>query len=516
MNGSGGTAPSRIGARRVGRRYGSVVANDDVTLDVAPATIHAIVGENGAGKSTLMRILAGLEQPDEGTVTLQGEPVHLRSTRHGMKLGIGMIHQELSIVPTLTLLENLVLGMEPAGRFGRIRRDLAHEAAERLSTASGWTLPWDRRAGDVDIGIRQRVELLRQLYRGADVLILDEPTAVLTPPDTESLLSAMRELRAGGTTMIFINHKLDEVAAVADAITVMRAGRVVATVPPDTSTAELATHIVGSGMEHTDLDRRNEPASGVVLTARDLSVVDRDGAVRLQDISFDVHRGEILGVYGVAGSGQVELLRSVVGTYAESREHAVGGTVAIETDPVTLLGVGEHRRKGMAFVSPDRRGEGLSLDASILDNAFAGHHRRDRFQRHGVIDRQAQRDLTDSIVADYDVRCGSVQAPVSSMSGGNQQRLVFGRELDHEPRLLVVAQPTRGIDLRGVERIRAELMQARARGCAVVLASEDLDEVIALADRILVLRGGRCAGMLDRAEASRERVGELMTAGSVA
>ncbi|CAN5698343.1 ABC transporter ATP-binding protein [soil metagenome] len=516
MSRSGGTAPSRIGARHIVRRYGRVVANDDISLDVASATIHAIVGENGAGKSTLMRILAGLEQPDEGTVTLRGEPVRLRSTRHGMKLGIGMIHQELSIVPTLTLLENLVLGMEPAGRFGRLRRDLAHEAAERLSAASGWSMPWDRLAGDVDIGVRQRVELLRQLYRGADVLILDEPTAALTPPDTESLLAAMRELRAGGTTMLFINHKLDEVAAVADVITVVRAGRVVATVPPDTSPSELAAHIVGASMERTDLDRRDEPAPDVVLSARALSVVDRHGAVRLQDISFDVRRGEILGVYGVAGSGQAELLRSIVGTYATSRDHAVGGTVAIESESVTSLDVGGRRRCGMAFVSPDRRAEGLSVEASILDNAFAGHHRRDAFNNHGVIDREAQRALTRSILDEYDVRCGSPKDPVGSMSGGNQQRLVFGRELNHEPRVLVVAQPTRGIDLRGVERIRTELMQARATGCAVVLASEDLDEVIDLADRILVLRGGRCAGVLDRAEASRERVGELMTVGSVA
>jgi len=513
---SGEATPSRIGARHVVRRYGDVVANDDISLDVRPATIHAIVGENGAGKSTLMRILAGLEQPDEGTVTLLGEAAHLRSVRQGIQLGIGMIHQELSIVPTLTLLENLVLGKEPAGRFGHIRRDLAREAADRLSAASGWSVPWDRIAADVEIGVRQRVELLRQLYRGADVLILDEPTAVLTPPDTASLLAAMRELRANGTTMIFINHKLDEVAAVADVITILRAGRVVTTVPPDTSRSELAMHIVGASLKRTDLDQRDPPESEIVLSARDLSVVDRDGAVRLHDVSFDVRRGEILGVYGVAGSGQVELLRSIVGTYAESRHHAVGGTVAIDSRPVTSLGVGGRRERGMAFVSPDRRGEGLSVEASILDNAFAGHHRRASSQKHGIIDRQAQDTLTRTIVDQYDVRCGSPRDPVGSMSGGNQQRLVFGRELSHDPRVLVVAQPTRGIDLRGVERIRAELMRARKRGCAVVLASEELDEVIELADRILVLRGGRCTGVLDRAEASRERVSELMTAGSAA
>lgn len=513
MSTRGATLPSRIGARHVGRRYGEVIANNDVSLDVERATIHGIVGENGAGKSTLMRILAGLEQPDEGTVTLNGEPVRLRSVRQGIQLGIGMIHQELSIVPSLTLLENLVLGKEPAGRFGRIQRHRAREVAEELSTTSGWTVPWDRLAADVEIGVRQRVELLRQLYRGADVLILDEPTAVLTPPDTESLLAAMDELRANGTTMIFINHKLDEVAAVADSITVMRAGRVVATVPPDTSTSELATFIVGSDLERVDLDQRDPPRSQIVLSARDLTVIDSDGAVRLQSVSFEVRGGEILGVYGVAGSGQVELLRSIVGTYAESRDHTVGGEIEIDSQPVTALGVGGRRERGMAFVSPDRRGEGLSIEASILDNAFAGHHRRSS-QWLGLIDRKAQETLTRDIVHEYGVRCGSLSDPAGSMSGGNQQRLVFGREMHHHPRVLVVAQPTRGIDLRGVERIRAELMRARADGCAVVLASEQLDEVIDLADRILVLRGGQCAGVLDRATASRTRVGELMTAGT--
>jgi general nucleoside transport system ATP-binding protein len=499
-------ATIRLGAHNVTRRFGDVVANDDVTLSVAPGTVHAVVGENGAGKTTLMRILYGLDRPDAGTVVIDDQPVRLSGPADATRRGIGMVHQEFKLVGELTLLENLVLGREPTRR-GRIDWRRARAQAEALAGQTGVELDWDATADRAPVAVRQRLEILRLLYREADVLILDEPTAVLAPQQVDELLALLRGLCRGGRTIVFISHKLREVLGVADEITALRGGRVTGTVPADQADADtLVQMIVGGALP--DVEARHTSARGpALLELRDVAFRDTRGRERLKDVSLEVHAGEIVGLAGVAGNGQDELVECVVGLATPT-----AGSVTIGGEDMTARPVSERRRNGLGYIPAERRRDGLSLDSSVSDNAVAGAHRspelsRGGWFRSGALARRAQR-----IVDGYQVRCGSLGAAAASLSGGNQQRLILGREVEGRPRVLVAAQPTRGVDVRGSAYIRRQLLALRDQGTGVLLVSEELDELAALSDRIVVLAGGRVAGQIAGPVGDLTEVGRLMTA----
>jgi ABC-type uncharacterized transport system ATPase subunit len=500
------TATIRLGASNVTRRFGGVVANDDVTLSVAPGTVHAVVGENGAGKTTLMRILYGLDRPDGGTVIVDDQPARLSGPADATRRGIGMVHQEFKLVGELTLLENLVLGREPTRR-GRIDWRRARQQAEAIAGQTGVELDWNSTADRAPVAARQRLEILRLLYREADVLILDEPTAVLAPPQVDELLELLRGLRDGGRTIVFISHKLREVLDVADEITALRAGRVTGTVRADQADADsLVQMIVGGAVP--DVKARSESARGAaLLELRDVAFRDARGRERLQGVSLEVHAGEIVGLAGVAGNGQDELVECVVGLATPT-----AGRVTIAGQDVTARPVSHRRRHGLGYIPAERRRDGLSLDSSVADNAVAGAQRSPELSRRGWFRAGAVARRTQRIVDGYQVRCGSLDAAAASLSGGNQQRLILGREVEGRPRVLVAAQPTRGVDVRGSAYIRQQLLALREQGTGVLLISEELDELASLSDRIVVLAGGRVAGQVAGPVRDLTEVGRLMTA----
>jgi general nucleoside transport system ATP-binding protein len=498
---------TRIGTRGVTRRFGAVTANDDVTLSVAPGTIHALVGENGAGKTTLMRILHGMDRPDAGTVVVDDQPVRFGSPADAARRRIGMVHQELMLVPELTLLENLVLGREPM-RGGRIDWEVARAAAGELATSSGLELEWDMPAAAASVVVRQRLEILRLLYREADVLILDEPTAVLAPPQVADLLRVLRLLRDGGRTVIFISHKLREVLDLADVVTVLRGGKITGTsAAGETDEAELVQLMVGEPVAAVRVDAEAAAPGDTVLEVRDLHARDDGGRERLGGVDLEVRAGEIVGVAGVAGNGQDELIECVVGLRRPS-----AGAVLLGGADVTRASVAERRRRGLAFIPADRRREGVAVESSVLDNAIAGAQRQPELTREGWFRRGARRRRADGIVAGYEVRCGGLDAPAASLSGGNQQKLVLGRELAGEPRLVIAAQPTRGVDVKGAAYIREQLLALRRAGAAVLVVSEELDELAALSDRVAVLADGRVAGEVRGPVEDFGEIGRLMTA----
>jgi simple sugar transport system ATP-binding protein len=484
--------PVRLGARDVSRAFGSVHANSGISMAVRAGTVHAVVGENGAGKTTLMRILYGLDQPDSGTVVVNDQPVRLRGPAAGIGHGIGLVQQELAIMPSLTLLENLVLGMEPR-RAGRIDWAVARAQADVLAAESGVEVPWEARAGSVSVSVRQQVEILRAMRRGADVLILDEPTAALAPAQVAELLRLLAGLREAGRTVVFISHKLDEVLAIADDITVLRGGKVVASrAAAGLSRQSLVELVVG---EHV-------PTGPVVASARtgpEVLAVNLSSPVRA---SLNVHAGEIVGVAGVAGNGQDELVECVVGL------RACTGTILLSGNDIVDQPVDNRRAAGLGYISGERRTEGLSMDASLADNVIAGVHRT--LGRRGWLSRALVRTHVRRVLDGYSVRYGRTSAPARTLSGGNQQRLVIGRELDRRPRMLVAAGPTRGVDIAGTEFIHAKLRELRAGGSAVLLVSEQLDELLSLSDRVVVLHRGEVAGEVPGGPESRTAVGNLM------
>ena len=495
----------RIGARGVTRRFGPVTANDGVDIAVGRGTIHGIVGENGAGKTTLMRILYGLDRPDEGTVVVDGEPARLSSAADGLARGIGMVQQELALVGELTLLENLVLGAEPR-RGVLIDWRAARDAAEALAADTGAALEWDARAAETPVGVQQRLEILRLLYRGVDTLILDEPTAVLAPAQSRELFRLLRTLAGEGRTIVFISHKLDEVLGLCEQITVLRGGRVVATVPTsETDAADLAGLMVGEAVAPT----RYAPAAAVgdpVLRVDDLRTTDDRGIPRLDGASLEVRAGEIVGVAGVAGNGQDELVECLVGL-----RRATGGRVTLHGEDLGGADVAGRRARGLAYISADRAHEGLAIDVDLRANALAGHHRAAELTRRGWLRRSAVTAFVAGVLERYGVRHDAPSQPARSLSGGNQQRLVVGRELAHEPAVLVAAHPTRGVDIKGIAFVHRQLLDRRDRGAAILIVSEELDELIALADRIVVLYRGRVSGEVDGEAGQRRRLGMLMT-----
>lgn len=500
----------RLGAHGVTRRFGSVVATENINFRATRGTVHAIVGGNGAGKSTLMRILQGMDRPNEGVVIVDGLPTVFLGPADAFARGIGMVHQEFMLVPGLTLLENLVLAHEPVDALGRVDKETALREARKLETLAGVRLDWDMLVEDAPVHVRQIVEILRLLYRGADALILDEPTAVLAPAQVRELIALLRRLRDEGRTILFISHKLDEVLAVADEITVIRAGKAIGTMPAAAASKQkLAEMMIGEILARPTA--RPSAAGKPVLEIEELTARDSRGHVGLSGFSLTVHAGEIVGVAGVTGNGQDELVTAVTGL-----GHIDAGSIRLDGTEAAALSLRQRRLLGMSYLSPDRAAEGLCLQAPIAENAIAGHHRRADLSRHGMLRRGAINRHVEALLDRYSVVRGSASQPAGSLSGGNQQKIAIARELDGTPKVLLACQPTRGVDIRGIAFIHQCLLDFRDRGGAVLVISEELDELITLSDRIVVLYGGRVTGELHRGSAGLEEIGRLMLGGGLA
>ena len=495
-----GTAAVRL--RGIAKRFPGVVANHDVSLTVAPGTVHALVGENGAGKSTLMKILYGVQRPDEGTVEVGGERVSFTSPGDAIEHGIGMVFQHFQLADNLTVLENVVLGAEHAHGIG----EAARRKIVSISQAYGFELDPDELVETLGVGERQRVELLKVLYRGARIVILDEPTGVLVPQEVDALFANLRELKREGHTLVFISHKLDEVLGIADEITVLRRGTTVATVAPDQVTpGELAELMVGAELPSPSTEE-STVTDHVVLEVRNLRVDDTAGRPVLTDIDLCIHAGEVLGIAGVEGNGQAELVEAAVGI-----RRAAAGRIAIDGVDVTRWSTRRRRSRGIGYVPEDRQRHGLLLDSPLWENRILGHQTRPPSVRGRWINRSGAVQDTQRIIESYDVRTPGVDTTARSLSGGNQQKFIVGREMSGEPVLLVAAHPTRGVDVGAQAAIWDDIREARRRGLAVLLVSADLDELIGLSDTIRVLLRGRLVGEFDPRSVTPQQLGSAMT-----
>jgi general nucleoside transport system ATP-binding protein len=502
-------AAPAVAMRGIRKRFGAVQANDGVDLTVAAGTIHGIVGENGAGKSTLMSVLYGLIQPDNGDIQIDGAPVEVRHSRDAMRHGVGMVHQHFMLVDTFSALDNIVLGAEPDWRLP-VARAAARKRLDELMRDSGLQVHLDSAVEDLPVGERQRLEILKALYRGARILILDEPTAVLTPQETDALFGTLRTLRARGTTIVLITHKLKEIMALTDAVTVMRAGRVVLDCATAcTSTDALAQAMVGRRVQLGRVDAPTARAHGApLLQAHGLTWRDSLGVTRLADVSLTLHAGEIVGIAGVSGNGQSELLDALAGLLRpDAGTLQVGGrrfTPAHWLDPATA------RALAVAHVPEDRQQRGLVLPFAAWESGVLGYHTRPRYGRHGWMQQGAMRADTAQMMERYDVRPREPRVLSGQFSGGNQQKLVLAREAMPQPQVLLVGQPTRGVDIGAIEFIYGRLRAMRDAGGAVLVVSSELDEIFALADRVLVMTSGRISGELPIEACTEAGVGCLM------
>lgn len=493
---------------RITKRFGDLVALDEASLEVGEREIHALLGENGAGKSTLMNVLYGLYRPDAGTIRLRGKDTKVRSPRDAIAAGIGMIHQHFMLVPPLTVAENVVLGDERSGPW-LDRRALARRVGS-LQERFGIAVDPQARVEDLPLGLQQRVEILKVLYRGSDLLIFDEPTAVLTPQEVGELFAIVRTLRDEGKTVILITHKLREVFAVTDRITVLRGGKNAGLlITAQTSAPEIARLMVGRDLRPPQRREATVDAPAA-LEIDGLAAKSDRGAAALQGIDLTVRAGEILGIAGVGGNGQSELAECVLGL-----RRPTAGAIRISGTDVARDDPARTRARGVAYVPEDRRAEGLVLAFTVADNFILGKQDQPPCSRHGVLDQRAIAANGERLAREFDVRPPNPRAIVGNLSGGNQQKVVLGREISAEPTLIVVSQPTRGLDIGSTEYVWERLLEQRARGAAVLLVSSELDEIRALSDRIAVLFEGRIVATLLAADATEERLGLLM-AGHVA
>jgi ABC-type uncharacterized transport system ATPase subunit len=494
----------KLELRGITKRFGSLVANDHIDLVVESGEIRALLGENGAGKTTLMNVLYGLIQPDEGEILLDDKPTAIHSPRDAIRAKVGMVHQHFMLVPVFTVAENVTLGAEPVRRLttpemhlgglrvppiglpsiGLLDRRKARRDVLELSERFGLQVNPDALVEDLPVGVQQRVEIIKALLRDASVLVLDEPSAVLTPGETEDLFRIMRELRAGGRSIIFISHKLKEVQAIADTITVIRRGKVVGERPPGTTSVELASLMVGRSVQ---LRVSKEPArpGEVVLDVRDLSVAGERGEQSVRDVSFEVRAGEILGVAGVQGNGQTELCEALMGLRPST------GSVHLDGTDLSHASTRDRLRAGIGYVPEDRSEDGIVGDFSVADNLVLDVYDRPPYANGIALNLDAIRESAVRRVEEYDVRTTSVQTPAGTLSGGNQQKVVVAREMGRDVKALVVSQPTRGLDVGSIEFVHKRLVTQRDAGAAVLIVSSELDEIYALADRIAVMYEGR-------------------------
>ncbi len=487
------------------KRFPGVVANDGISVDVSGGEIHALLGENGAGKTTLMNILYGLYHADEGEILIDGKPVRFESPGDAIAAGLGMVHQHFMLIPVFTVTENIILGVEPTEGLGVLNRREARRRVADISQRYGLSVPPDGVIEELPVGVQQRVEILKALYREAEILILDEPTAVLTPQETEELFTVMRGLREAGKGIIFITHKLKEVLAAADRITVVRRGKVVGSADPETTTDdELAAMMVGRAVQLT-VDRSPAEPGRPVLEVAGLRVLDERGHVAVDGISFDVRAGEIVCVAGVQGNGQTELAEAITGLRPPSE-----GTIRLDGRDITRADADQVLDAGVGHVPEDRLRDGLVIDFSIADNMVLDTYDKPPFARRFVRNQEAVLRAAEERAEAFDVRTPSVLQPASTLSGGNQQKVIVAREFSRPISLLIASQPTRGLDVGSIEYIHSRIVQKRDEGTAVLIVSPELDEVLALADRIIVMYRGRIVGVVPGAEATREGIGLLM------
>lgn len=485
------------------KRFGAVTANNGITLAIQDKTIHAIVGENGAGKSTIMKILYGFYTADEGEILVDGAPQEIRSPHDAIALGIGMVHQHFMLVQPMTVLENIILGAETT-QAGRIDYKRAEAQVQKLLDDFGFTLNLHQKVEELSVGQQQRVEVVKALYRGARILILDEPTAVLTPPEVDEFFRILRGMREQGKTIIIITHKLNEVLSLSDNITVMRDGRVVGNlVTAQTDAAEIARLMVGRDV----LLRVEKPPAkpkDAVLIVNHLQLFPNS-----DPISFMVHAGEIVGIAGVEGNGQTELIEILAGLTTP-----IAGNFAVNSKLCAALSARQIKELGVAHIPEDRHRRGLLLDFDLTDNSILGtHYRSPAASVLGLLNNVAAIAKSKRLIQDFDVRPANQTLAARTLSGGNQQKLIIGREFDIDPKLLLVSQPTRGVDIGAIEFIHRKLVDLRDAGAAILLVSAELEEVLSLSDRVLVMYQGRIVGEVDPNKVSQEEIGLMMTGG---
>jgi simple sugar transport system ATP-binding protein len=493
--------------RGIGKRFPGVVANDGVDFTLAPGEVHALLGENGAGKSTLMNILDGLYQPDSGEILIDGRPVAFRSPRDAIAAGLGMVHQHFTLVASMTVTENVLIGLDRP-RF-RLRLDRHDAEIARLAEAHGLRIDPRAKVWQLSVGERQRVEILKVLYRGARVLIMDEPTAVLAPQEIDDLFRTVRSMTATGRSIVFISHKLGEVLAIADRITVMRRGRVTAKALPAAGMTKprLAQLMVGREILES-LDQSRRPPGDVVLSLEDVEAGGDKGVPALRGVSLQVRSGEIVGIAAVAGNGQSELAEVICGL------RPCRGRILIGGEDIANRPVRKAIARGVAHVPEDRTGVGTAPNLSLVDNLIMKRYRAKPIGRGWTIDMGAARAAASELKDSYEISAPSIETQARLLSGGNLQRLILAREIESKPRLMIAVQPTRGLDVGAVESAHRLLMERRAAGAAILLISEELDEILALSDRVVVLYEGRVAGIANTVDTSIAQIGLLMTGGA--
>ena len=501
----------KVELRGITKRFPGVVANSSVDLSVSGGEVHALLGENGAGKSTLMNILFGLYEPDDGEILVNDEKITLTSPADAIRAGIGMVHQHFMLVPVFTVTENVMLGVEDTQRGGLLDEDRAKRRLLELSREYRLQVDPDAVIEDLPVGVQQRVEILKALYRRADCLILDEPTAVLTPNEIDDLMGVIRTLKESGRSIIFISHKLKEVMTLADRITVLRGGRVVgSTTPAETNENRLAAMMVGRDVSF-EVDKEAAKPGGPVLDVENLEVLDDRDHKTVDGVSFSAHAGEILAVAGVQGNGQTEMIEAITGMRAP-----LAGRVVLDGREVTGDSPKRLFRLGLAHIPEDRQADGLVGAFPIYDNLVLNTYRDAPFAKGIVVNRDAIHRNAEKLIGEFDIRTPSAGVPATNLSGGNQQKVIVAREFSHAGRLLIASQPTRGLDVGSIQYIHGRIVEKRDEGAAVLLVSSELDEIMALADRIAVMYRGRIVEILDREEATRAKCGRLMAGLSAA
>ena len=497
-----------VSMRGIVKQFPGVLANDHVDFDVRAGEIHALVGENGAGKSTLMNVLYGLIHADAGEILINGKPARIGGPRDAIALGIGMVHQHFMLIPVFSVGENVMLGREPVGAFDFYDRARARKAINELTRQYGLALDPEAHMGDLPVGLQQRAEIVKVLYRGANILILDEPTGVLTPQESKELFRVLRDLVKGGKTIIFISHKLNEVLEISDRITVMRRGKVVGHLTTrETNEEEIANMMVGRAVL-LRVDKKPANPGAVVMRVENVTASSDRGVPTLKGVSFELRQGEILGIAGVEGNGQSELMEVLAGT-----RRATGGRVLLGDRDITTYDAGTEREAGVAFIPEDRRGTGLVLSFSIAENAILGRHHSPAFAWHELLLKLvAIRDWARKLVREFDIRTPSIDTAARNLSGGNQQKVIVAREMGSQPKVLLASQPPRGVDIGAIEFIHRRIVQERDSGAAVLLVSAELDEVRSLSDRIAVMYEGKIVS-IESPDTPEERLGLLMTGG---
>lgn len=492
----------KLELRQVTKRFGDFTANDRIDLVVEPGTVHTLLGENGAGKSTLMNVIYGLYEPTEGQIFINDQPVNFKGPSDAMVAGIGMVHQHFMLVPVFTVAENIALGAEETSG-GRLNLEATRKKIREISDRYGFAVDPDAIVEDLPVGVQQRVEIIKALVRDAEVLILDEPTAVLTPAETDQLLGIMRQLRQDGKSLVFISHKLREVREISDEITVIRRGKVVGNADPSASTNELAALMVGKNVQLV-VDKDQPHLTDQAFSVSNLNLVSDQGVPLLKDVNFTVRGGEILAIAGVQGNGQTELTETIIGMHPKAT-----GSMKINSTELMGLNTRQVLRAGVGFVPEDRSTDGLVGSFSIAENLILDLFDRKEFSSAGTLNRSAIAQNADHAVQEYDIRVGNKYDAASTLSGGNQQKIVVARELTRDLQLFVASQPTRGVDVGSIEFIHKRIVAERDKGIPVIIVSTELDEVYALADRIAVFFHGELMGIVPN-DTPRNVLGQMM------